>query len=434
MRVRAGAWLFSCALASLGPGACSGGGDEAPRGTGGAGGDASAGLDGAQCWPGSIVCQGACTDPSADPKHCGGCGKACPSAEVCSQGACAAACATGVSCSGACVDTQTNPSHCGACGAPCAFGALCAQGKCVAACPSGSVSCAGGCVDVTTSDTHCGTCGNKCLLGACLAGKCHCEDGVKSGSESDVDCGGSCLPCAAGKACQSSSDCKAPLACAAGTCATTPPSDADLVGFWRFEGNGEDSSGKGQHGALNGASLVPGKVGQGLSVAAGKCLTVPDSAVLDMTGSAAFAMLAWVQTTGGCAPADRGIVLNKENSYEVGIECSANLLQEAIMVTGTPWSWSGTGAVGASAWHHVALSWDGSTVRHYVDGAEVFSRALSGALADQASGLGVGCRSVPGDGSLGGAGSWFVGVIDEVALYRRALSPSEISLHYQATK
>ena len=34
-----------------------------------------------------------------------------------------------------------------------------------------------------------------------------CSDGIMSGSETDVDCGGSCAPCPEGKLCDSNSDC-----------------------------------------------------------------------------------------------------------------------------------------------------------------------------------------------------------------------------------
>lgn len=60
-----------------------------------------------------------------------------------------------------------------------------------------------------------------CPYGDCFADACgpgyicgydgcctpHCNDGVVDGSESDVDCGGYCLPCAAGKYCGSNFDC-----------------------------------------------------------------------------------------------------------------------------------------------------------------------------------------------------------------------------------
>ena len=429
MILRAAVGVLSALALGVGCGGDESGGPSGSGGSGGSGGDAAVGIDGSSCW--GAVCGGECVDVGSSPKHCGGCDQACSAAEVCSLGKCAAACGGGTSaCSGACVDLSVDAQHCGACDHACASGQVCSAGACAAGCAAGQTVCAGSCVDTQTSPKHCGACGAGCVLGACLGGKCHCENAAKDGSETDVDCGGACVGCAAGKACQAAADCKSGLACVMGWCGAK---DQDLVGSWRFEGNGKDSSGNGHHGALNGATLVAGKVGQGLKVEASKCLTVPDGATLDIVGGTTLSVMAWVMTQGDCAPADRGIILNKEGSYELGIQCATQLFQEAINATGT-WEWSGTGAVGAGAWHHVAVTFDGATVRHWVDGAEVFTRALSGALIDQASGLGIGCRGVAADGSVAAAGSWFVGVIDEVALYRRVLSPAEIAAYYQKTK
>lgn len=46
-----------------------------------------------------------------------------------------------------------------------------------------------------------------------------CADGITNGSETDVDCGGSCPRCATGKTCATRSDC-ASARCEAGTCQT----------------------------------------------------------------------------------------------------------------------------------------------------------------------------------------------------------------------
>jgi hypothetical protein len=44
-----------------------------------------------------------------------------------------------------------------------------------------------------------------------------CSDGVKNGTETDVDCGGSCGRCSVGKACTSRDDCTTAL-CTGGVC------------------------------------------------------------------------------------------------------------------------------------------------------------------------------------------------------------------------
>jgi hypothetical protein len=57
-----------------------------------------------------------------------------------------------------------------------------------------------------------------------------CNDIVKNGSETDVDCGGTCpLKCADGKACSTTPDCALASACVTSVCtATTPSSCSDL--------------------------------------------------------------------------------------------------------------------------------------------------------------------------------------------------------------
>ena len=56
-----------------------------------------------------------------------------------------------------------------------------------------------------------------------------CFDRVRDGDESDVDCGGSCMPCAGGAACEDAADCQT-QSCA-GTCAAATCSDGVQDGF-----------------------------------------------------------------------------------------------------------------------------------------------------------------------------------------------------------
>jgi hypothetical protein len=405
-----------------------------PDSTGGSGGSgAGTSGDGSLCWAGTEQCGSTCIDVSKDPANCGHCGKICSAGEVCSLGTCAVECGGGTRfCGSFCVNVEIDPAHCGACDAPCASGQLCAGGSCVAQCPGKLVPCLGGCVDTAQDPKHCGACGAKCAVGGCAGGTCHCGDGAQNGNETGVDCGGSCLPCQQGGGCKLITDCVNGLSCTAGTCWVAPPLDSALVGFWRFEGNAQDASGNGNHGTLHGVTSTTGKLGKGYQISEGSCIAVPDSSSLDMVGASGFSLLAWIQNAGGCS-SDRGIVLNKEETYELGIECSQNLLQEALQLSDGIWFWSGTAPVTTDGWHHVAVTWDGATVRHYLDGAEVFTRALAGSFADRATGLGIGCRSVPPDAS-GPGGSFFAGVIDEVAVYSRGLSAAEVQGYYQTSK
>ena len=89
------------------------------------------------------------------------------------------------------------------------------------------------------SDVDCGAvCTNRCSVGQgcgtgadCQTTFCNtgsstcvatsCEDGVRSGDESDVDCGGSCAPCALGAACTRTADCAGTAACVGTACVET---------------------------------------------------------------------------------------------------------------------------------------------------------------------------------------------------------------------
>jgi hypothetical protein len=49
--------------------------------------------------------------------------------------------------------------------------------------------------------------GDVCTGGVCNVPPASCSDGSKDGDETDVDCGGSCTPCADGKTCSAPTDC-----------------------------------------------------------------------------------------------------------------------------------------------------------------------------------------------------------------------------------
>ncbi len=77
-----------------------------------------------------------------------------------------------------------------------------------------------------TSTPGCAAIGQSCAVGsqccslACSGGQCvaSCSNGIKDGSETGIDCGGSCAPCGLGGGCASNMDCVATTQCSAGQC------------------------------------------------------------------------------------------------------------------------------------------------------------------------------------------------------------------------
>lgn len=118
----------------------------------------------------------------------------------------------------------------------------------------------------------------------------------------------------------------------------------------------------------------------------------------------------------------------------MGIECATgDRFQEAIQLTDGSWFWTGATSVTRNQWAHVAVVWDGSKVTQYLNGVNVGTRNLTGSVGDRATGLGIGCRSVDATGTTPG-GSYFNGTLDEVAVYNRALSVSEVLTYVNATR
>ena len=165
-----------------------------------------------RCEAGLAPCGDACVDLGSDPSHCGACGGACGSAQLCDAGSCV--CAAGLTaCGASCVDLATDAIHCGACEQSC--GALfCSGGACLDACPAGTMDCAGSCVDLATSAANCGSCGTVCSVGeTCVGSACACTAGL-------LDCGGGCVDVTTSDAnCGACGDiCPAGATCAASAC------------------------------------------------------------------------------------------------------------------------------------------------------------------------------------------------------------------------
>src|SRR5271165_957374 len=76
---------------------------------------------------------------------------------------------------------------------------------------------------VCLSGTDCQS--RVCALGICAAPTC--IDGVQNGTESDIDCGGGvCAGCGNGKKCNLGTDCQSGV-CTAGTCSPAAPTCSD---------------------------------------------------------------------------------------------------------------------------------------------------------------------------------------------------------------
>jgi hypothetical protein len=136
-------------------------------------------------------------------------------------------------------------------------------------------------------------------------------------------------------------------------------------------------------------------------------------------------MLAWVKpnsysTREAGGNPDRGIIVNKENSYEMGLENGLGNLQGAF----GPgcWRWFGGIRIPLHEWSHTAIVYDGSQEKHYVNGILGESDACPGGALDKhpEAKLRIGARywsSTGTDYASSSPSANFRGDIDEVRLF-----------------
>jgi hypothetical protein len=122
---------------------------------------------------------------------------------------------------------------------------------------------------------------------------------------------------------------------------------------------------------------------------------------------------------------DGSILINKENEYE--ISAGGGYISYAFRPN---WAWVGATAFSTNQWYNVTITYDQSFQRMYVNGSQVYSASLTGAIGNvYSNALRIGARGAPGS-----AFSFFQGQIPIVKIYNRALSASEVLQNYNATK
>ncbi|HBI46093.1 MAG TPA: hypothetical protein DDY78_25045 [Planctomycetales bacterium] len=191
---------------------------------------------------------------------------------------------------------------------------------------------------------------------------------------------------------------------------------------------------------MGGVTFAPGKSGQAFSFPGGSAyVKLPDNLFPFPTSGNAntpFAFDTWFQTTTG------GVILGQQNGSPFGGTAgyvpsvsvdAAGILRVEMFWKGSVDPITSTSRVNDGLFHHVAVTYDGSTETVYLDGAAVGSRSGYSQVAYASSyqyQLGTGYTA----GWPGGNGGWysFQGLIDETAIYNRALTAAEVQSLYLA--
>ncbi len=240
-------------------------------------------------------------------------------------------------------------------------------------CVSPRVVCGDRCVDVATDDANCGACGRVCAGGGrCAAGVCPPADPNFSGVALLLHMNG-----------------------ASGSTTFT-----DVRGHVVTAADGAQISTTASR--FGGASGYFDGMGANLTTA-----PLPE---FDFSGAAPFTIETWVNGTGTVFSCDSyGLLMSIKEGRTLYVWINGLL----------PWDFVGTAAGTVPVgWHHVALTYDATTYRVFIDGAQTF--AVAGRLAAQSNSyLIIG-------GYQGGTQPWFDGYLDDFRVTRgvaRYVSP-----------
>lgn len=216
---------------------------------------------------------------------------------------------------------------------------------------------------------------------------------------------------------------------------TPDPAFNNLAAYWKMNetsGNTVADSIASNNGTANGTTIVSGVLGQARNFDGyDDAVVVPHSSSLE--GMSRLTISAWIKPSTIqyigyiITKATIGAVIEpKNNPYSISRRASEI---DALIGNGTTFRGvTGRTRLSADRLYHLVMTYDGTTLKLYVNGAEDASTPANiGALTSSAERLYMGKSA----SAFYGAGIYpFGGIIDEVGIWNRALTREEISRLY----
>ena len=209
-----------------------------------------------------------------------------------------------------------------------------------------------------------------------------------------------------------------------------PPVTTNLISWWQFdEASGTtalDSVSNNVGALVNSPARIAGKFGSALQFnGVNQHVNVPSSATLNVSNRFSFAF--WFQPTANLnAASGRKDLFKKFLSYWLLFNFPNNDGRLTFVLnSGSPVVQTTTASWPANQWQHVACTYDGATMRIYVNGVLEGSQATSVSPVANASPLQIGGNT--------DQGFWFPGGMDDVRLFGATLTPSEVLTLFSAS-
>ncbi len=173
-------------------------------------------------------------------------------------------------------------------------------------------------------------------------------------------------------------------------------------------------------------NYVSGKFGQAFSLDGGNHVDVTDNPSLQVTGD--FTISAWVNSdSASTGSAIKRIIgyADVAGSYDLDWDHNGLGGTSFSIYNGASW-FAAVTTLNASQWYHLVGVYNGTSVKLYVDGVLVDQSETIDTINSADGSITIGADSI--------GGSNFSGLVDDVAIFNRALSAAEIASLYDASE
>jgi hypothetical protein len=210
-----------------------------------------------------------------------------------------------------------------------------------------------------------------------------------------------------------------------------------LVGYWPFCGNANDESGNGNNGTVNGATLAEDRFGNAGSAysfdGVDDYITANASTALDASSYSEITLSAWVNTAEFSPTGSASKIITHTSIDDPNVQQYALSVQHDSAL----YFLAGTGQFEANGinvsspvlftnqWQHVIMTYDGESVSFYVNGILVFTKLENDNFPTSPTGAMV-FSSIQSSQY----NRLYNGLLDDITIYNRALSPEEITQLY----
>lgn len=197
-----------------------------------------------------------------------------------------------------------------------------------------------------------------------------------------------------------------------------------LIAYYPFNGNANDESGNGNNGTTHGGvTLTEDRLGNSNSAYnfdGTGYISIPDNSIFALGDQ--FTIVGWINVTNSNLSGrliSKGW-MNSYPGYEIIIQSNPVKARLDIATGGinhTENYWEAT--ISTNTWHQVAVTYDGTRVQFYFDGIFTNEILMSGLVTSNTYPINIGRNTRR-------TADFFFGKIDDILIYNRPLSFSEI--------